>query len=246
MPTAKRWSRRRTIARRPAIRRSCCCGGPWTRTCRRRWTSLQPAYREAVWLRDVEQFSYEEIAGIVGVPIGTVMSRISRGRRALYDDLVARSSALRAACGRRGRNPGQTRLRSRGSVHEFVQGDRPAGYTGRGQRSDSGRARRRRRPPARVRALPPSASRGTRGPSACSRPCRTHSSATRRSACAPAASRRACRRPPARGVGRRSSAGPAGQSRWRRRWCWPSPGVPSMAWWSTRRRRSPPSSPSIT
>jgi RNA polymerase sigma-70 factor (ECF subfamily) len=52
---------------------------------------LPATYREAVWLRDVEQFSYDEIAGIVGVPIGTVMSRISRGRRALYDDLVTRS-----------------------------------------------------------------------------------------------------------------------------------------------------------
>lgn len=63
--------------------------------------SLAPAYREAVWLRDVEQFSYEEIAGIVGVPIGTVMSRISRGRKALYDDLVARSDeyARRAGAG---------------------------------------------------------------------------------------------------------------------------------------------------
>ena len=63
--------------------------------------SLPGAYREAVWLRDVEQFSYEEIAGIVGVPIGTVMSRISRGRRALYDDLVARSGdyARRAGAG---------------------------------------------------------------------------------------------------------------------------------------------------
>jgi RNA polymerase sigma-70 factor (ECF subfamily) len=63
--------------------------------------SLPAAYREAVWLRDVEQFSYQEIAGIVGVPIGTVMSRISRGRRALYDDLVARSGdyARRAGAG---------------------------------------------------------------------------------------------------------------------------------------------------
>ncbi|MFO7695459.1 MAG: sigma-70 family RNA polymerase sigma factor [Vicinamibacterales bacterium] len=63
--------------------------------------SLQPAYREAVWLRDVEQFTYDEIAGIVGVPIGTVMSRISRGRRALYEDLVSRSNgyARRAAAG---------------------------------------------------------------------------------------------------------------------------------------------------
>jgi RNA polymerase sigma-70 factor (ECF subfamily) len=54
--------------------------------------SLPDAFREAVWLRDVEQFSYDEIAGIVGVPIGTVMSRISRGRRALFDQLVARSA----------------------------------------------------------------------------------------------------------------------------------------------------------
>jgi RNA polymerase sigma-70 factor (ECF subfamily) len=63
--------------------------------------NLPPTYREAVWLRDVEQFSYGEIAGIVGVPIGTVMSRISRGRRALYDDLVTRSGdyARRAGAG---------------------------------------------------------------------------------------------------------------------------------------------------
>jgi RNA polymerase sigma-70 factor (ECF subfamily) len=61
--------------------------------------NLPPAYREAVWLRDVEQFSYEEIAGIVGVPIGTVMSRISRGRRALYDDLVTRSGAYARRAG---------------------------------------------------------------------------------------------------------------------------------------------------
>jgi len=63
--------------------------------------NLPPTYREAVWLRDVEQFSYDEIAGIVGVPIGTVMSRISRGRRALYDDLVTRSGeyARRAGAG---------------------------------------------------------------------------------------------------------------------------------------------------
>lgn len=62
---------------------------------------LPAAYREAVWLRDVEQFSYDDIAGILGVPIGTVMSRISRGRRALFDDLVARSAehARRAGFG---------------------------------------------------------------------------------------------------------------------------------------------------
>jgi RNA polymerase sigma-70 factor (ECF subfamily) len=42
---------------------------------------------EAVWLRDVEEFTYAEIADVLGVPIGTVMSRISRGRRMLFDKL---------------------------------------------------------------------------------------------------------------------------------------------------------------
>ena len=50
--------------------------------------ALPDAFREAVWLRDVEDCSYQEIAGIIGVPIGTVMSRISRGRRLLYERLI--------------------------------------------------------------------------------------------------------------------------------------------------------------
>jgi RNA polymerase sigma-70 factor (ECF subfamily) len=48
---------------------------------------LPDAFRQAVWLRDVEEFSYAEIAGMLGVPIGTVMSRISRGRRQLFQRL---------------------------------------------------------------------------------------------------------------------------------------------------------------
>ncbi len=48
---------------------------------------LPDAFRQAVWLRDVEEFTYAEIAQMVGVPIGTVMSRISRGRRMLYERL---------------------------------------------------------------------------------------------------------------------------------------------------------------
>lgn len=51
--------------------------------------ALPEAYREAVWLRDVEECSYQEIAGILGIPAGTVMSRISRGRKHLYDHLIA-------------------------------------------------------------------------------------------------------------------------------------------------------------
>jgi len=49
--------------------------------------ALPAAYREAVWLRDVEEFSYAEIAEMLDVPAGTVMSRISRGRRMLFDQL---------------------------------------------------------------------------------------------------------------------------------------------------------------
>jgi len=48
---------------------------------------LPPAFREAVWLRDVEEFSYAEIAAVLEIPIGTVMSRISRGRRLLFERL---------------------------------------------------------------------------------------------------------------------------------------------------------------
>ena len=46
-------------------------------------SSLPEAFRVAVLLADVEGFSYKEIAEITGVPIGTVMSRLHRGRKAL-------------------------------------------------------------------------------------------------------------------------------------------------------------------
>jgi RNA polymerase sigma-70 factor (ECF subfamily) len=44
---------------------------------------LPEEYRWAVLLADVEEFSYQEIAAILGCPIGAVMSRINRGRRML-------------------------------------------------------------------------------------------------------------------------------------------------------------------
>jgi RNA polymerase sigma-70 factor (ECF subfamily) len=46
-------------------------------------SSLPEQYRRVVLLFDVEGFSYKEIAGILGVPVGTVTSRLHRGRRAL-------------------------------------------------------------------------------------------------------------------------------------------------------------------
>jgi RNA polymerase sigma-70 factor (ECF subfamily) len=49
--------------------------------------ALPEVFREAVWLRDVEEFSYAEIARMLDIPAGTVMSRISRGRRMLFERL---------------------------------------------------------------------------------------------------------------------------------------------------------------
>jgi RNA polymerase sigma-70 factor, ECF subfamily len=54
-------------------------------------------FRQAVWLRDVEEFSYAEIARMLDVPIVTVISRISRGRRLLYERLSSARESARAA-----------------------------------------------------------------------------------------------------------------------------------------------------
>jgi len=49
--------------------------------------ALPASYRDAVWLRDVDELSYQEIANVLDVPIGTVMSRLSRGRKQLFERL---------------------------------------------------------------------------------------------------------------------------------------------------------------
>jgi RNA polymerase sigma-70 factor (ECF subfamily) len=60
---------------------------------------LPADYRAAVLLADVDEFSYKEIAGMLNVPIGTVMSRLSRGRKLLREQLseLARSYGIGAA-----------------------------------------------------------------------------------------------------------------------------------------------------
>jgi RNA polymerase sigma-70 factor (ECF subfamily) len=55
---------------------------------------LPEDYRMAVVLSDVEELSYKEIADIMGCPIGTVMSRLHRGRRLLKGRLYEHARAM--------------------------------------------------------------------------------------------------------------------------------------------------------
>src|SRR5579872_1713335 len=48
---------------------------------------LPPEFREVVVLRELESLSYQEIAAVAGVPVGTVMSRLSRARARLKEIL---------------------------------------------------------------------------------------------------------------------------------------------------------------
>ena len=53
--------------------------------------ALPPEYREAVILREMEELSYKEIAEVISVPIGTVMSRLSRARKRVEDCMRSKS-----------------------------------------------------------------------------------------------------------------------------------------------------------
>jgi len=57
--------------------------------------SLSPALRQIVWLRDIEELSYAEIARRLNIPIGTVMSRLSRARALLYRRMTEGANAGR-------------------------------------------------------------------------------------------------------------------------------------------------------
>jgi RNA polymerase sigma-70 factor, ECF subfamily len=49
---------------------------------------LPAEFREAILLVDVEELSYQEVSGVLNIPIGTVKSRVSRGRAILRDALA--------------------------------------------------------------------------------------------------------------------------------------------------------------
>ena len=58
---------------------------------------INPIFRDAVVLRDITDMSYDEIAEVLGVSLGTVKSRILRGREALRDELAG-SLKSRPSC----------------------------------------------------------------------------------------------------------------------------------------------------
>jgi RNA polymerase sigma-70 factor (ECF subfamily) len=53
-------------------------------------------FREIVLLADVQEFAYKEIATMLEIPVGTVMSRLSRGRRHLREELLTIAPAFAA------------------------------------------------------------------------------------------------------------------------------------------------------
>ncbi len=60
-------------------------------------TALPPAFRDAVRLVDLDERSYKDAAALLSVPVGTVMSRLFRGRRLLREALQPDAPMLRAA-----------------------------------------------------------------------------------------------------------------------------------------------------
>ena len=67
-----------------------------TELMRKSLAALPAQYGEVLVLRELEQLSYREIANITGVPLGTVMSRLSRARQQLQQTLLNPNSPVSA------------------------------------------------------------------------------------------------------------------------------------------------------
>ena len=52
-------------------------------------SQLPPLFREVLVLREIEELSYQQIAAVADIPIGTVMSRLARARSRLREIVVA-------------------------------------------------------------------------------------------------------------------------------------------------------------
>ena len=76
-------SRRRSGRSRKLLRKQPCCSNTMT-TRSGIWSTHCPAqFREVIVLREINDLSYQEIAQVAGVPVGTVMSRLARARSML-------------------------------------------------------------------------------------------------------------------------------------------------------------------
>jgi len=67
-----------------------------TELLRKSLAELPAEYREVLVLRELEQLSYREIANVVSIPLGTVMSRLNRARQRLQEAVLNRNSPVSA------------------------------------------------------------------------------------------------------------------------------------------------------
>jgi len=89
-----------------------------TEVLKRALDELPIEFREAIVLRELEEMSYKEIADISGVPLGTVMSRLARGRKRLLRVLTGGKGKEASANRFSGPDSGQRQRTRKASEHE--------------------------------------------------------------------------------------------------------------------------------